>query len=183
MFRVPRKRIGAGDLARDFVWRTFKTADRTLGDCTDSIRQILLKNGFRQEDFPALLERERLRNAYFLGLLAMGIVDLGNSVDNRTALRVGETLQQLLRFPSGIGARSAAALVADHLRAVEAEAAEMPAHEAIALRMMRHIGATESGQARAPFRNPLSVTALSRQLVAAGTGWWSGATEQVKVAA
>ena len=183
MFRVPRKRISAGDLARDFIWQTFKTADRTLGDCTDSILRILLKNGFRQEDFPALLERERLRNAYFLSLLAMGIVDLGNSVDSRTALRVGEKLQHLLRFPSGLGTPSAAAVVAEHLRAVEAEAAEMPAHEAIALRMMGHIGLMQHEQARALFRNPLSVTALSRQLVAVGTGWWSGATEQVKVAA
>ena len=183
MFRVPRKRISAGDLARDFVWQTFKTADRTLGDCTDSILQILLKNGFRPDDFPVLLEKEKLRNAYFLGLLAMGIVDLGNSVDHRTALRVGEKLQHLLRFPSGLGERSAAALVAEHLRAVEAEAAEMPAHEAIALRMMAHIGVTPHEPDRALFRNPLAVTALSRHLVAVGTGWWNGATEQVKVAA
>lgn len=183
MFRVARKKVSAGDLARDYIWQTFKSADRTLDEYAESLMQIFLRNGLSQEDFGILFEKEKLRNIYFTGLLAMGIVDLRNSMEGKTAVKIGEKLQQLLRFPSGVGTRSAAALVADYLREVEAKASDMPAHEAIALRMMSHIGVSSGEQARALFRNPLCVTALSRQLAAVGTGWWSSVIEQVKVAA
>lgn len=70
MFRVSRKKVSSGDLARSYVWHMFKTADRTLGDYTETIVQILLRNGLVQQDFAVLFEKDKLRNVYFTALLA-----------------------------------------------------------------------------------------------------------------
>ncbi len=183
MFRVSRKKVSSGDLARSYIWHTFKTADRTLGDYTETLVQILLRNGLLQQDFAVLFEKDKLRNVYFTALLAIGVVDLRNSVPPRTAVLIGERLQPLLQFPSGIAARSTAGLVSEYLREVEAKAAEMPAHDAIALHMMGLIGLGQGEHAKRLSRNPLCVTALSRQLLAVGTGWWNAAVEDVRIAA
>ncbi len=182
MFRPKRAEVPADEVAREFVMRTARSADRSFTEFCDSVLQILLRNRLPHEGAAAIYANKDLKRLYFVGLLAVGLAELEQTKDRRTLPAVVRELLVLLRFGCG-PAGSAGDMVLDCLRRVEAAGDEMRPQDAVALHLLRHIGLAESERLERVLRNPLCVTPLTSLLAAAASGAWTALEGNVAMAA